>query len=70
MFFDGPFFMHMVAQDAAGLFFSGAVENPNTLNDGVLSLLYSLFEDGSFGLPWWCWYQFSAAAQVPSADVK
>lgn len=51
-------------------FFSGAVENPNMLNDGVLSLLYSLFEDGSFGLPWWCWYKFSAAAQVPSADVK
>lgn len=51
-------------------FFSGAVENPNMLNDGVLSLLCSLLQDGPFGLPWRCCYQFSAAAQVHLADVK
>lgn len=50
--------------------FFWAVDNPNMLNDRVLSLLYSLFQDGSLGLLWQCWYQFSAAAQVHSADVK
>lgn len=48
-------------------FFSpGAADMPN---DGVLPLLCSLFEDGSFGLPRWRRYQFPAA-RVHSADAE